>query len=52
MKKRMLCVILSLAMTVSQTVVVNASSKKVQLQQEKAQTQSQLSVQQSKINVL
>ena len=52
MKKRMLCLILSLAMAVSQTVVVSASSKKVQLQQEKAQTQSQLSAQQSKINEL
>ena len=52
MKKRMLCLILSLTMAVSQTVVVSASSKKVQLQQEKAQTQSQLSAQQSKIDEL
>ena len=52
MKKRMLCLILSLTMALSQAVVVSASGKKVQLQQEKAQTQSQLSVQQSKINEL
>lgn len=52
MRKRILCLSLGLILTFSQVVTVSASSRKAQLQQEKAAAESQLSAQQSKIDQL
>lgn len=52
MKKRILCLTLGLILTFSQVATVSASSRKQQLQQEKAATQSKLAAQQAKIDDL
>lgn len=52
MRKRILCLSLGLILTFSQVVTVSASSRKEQLQQEKAATESKLSAQESKIDQL
>lgn len=52
MKKRVLCLTMGLILAFSQVATVSASTRKQQLQQEKAAAQSQLSAQQSKINSL
>ena len=52
MKKRILCLILGLMLTISQAVPAGAASRKDQLKQDKAAAQSQLAAQESKINNL
>lgn len=52
MRRRILCLSLGLILTFSQVVTVSASSRKAQLQQEKAAAESQLSAQESKIDQL
>lgn len=52
MKKRILCLTLGLMLTISQAVPAGAASRKDQLKQDKAATQSQLAAQESKINNL
>lgn len=52
MKKRILCLALGLIMAFAQVTAVSASSRKQQLQEEKAATQNKLAAQQSKIDSL
>ena len=52
MKKRILCLTLGLMLTISQAVPAGAASRKAQLKQDKAEAQSQLAAQESKINNL
>lgn len=52
MRKRILCLALGLMLTISQVTAVGASSRKDQLKQQKAETQSQLADQKAKINKL
>lgn len=52
MKKRVVCLVLGIMMIVSQVSVTGAVTRKEQLQQEKAATQSKLSAQQSAIDSL
>lgn len=52
MRKRILCLALGLMLTFSQVTAVGASSRKDQLKQQKAETQSQLADQKAKINKL
>lgn len=52
MKKRVVCLVLGIMMIVSQVSVTGAVTRKEQLQQEKAATQSKLSAQQSTIDSL
>ena len=52
MKKRFLCFMLGVILAVSQVSVVSASSRKEELKQQKAETQSQLAAQESKIDNL
>lgn len=52
MKKRFLCLTVGLILTLSQVIPVGATTRKEQLQQDKAQAQSQLAAQESKIDSL